>query len=115
MQALEREIKSVLSKGLIEPSTAAYGALALFVTKKPIPGTPPGAPVELRMVIDFRKLNALTVPNRGTIPRIDDMYDSLSGAKVFTSLNLASGDHQLRIAEEDVPKTSFRTPEGLLC
>jgi hypothetical protein len=102
MQALEREIKSLLSKGLIEPSTAAYGAPVLFVTKKPTLGTPPEAPMELRMVIDFRKLNALTVPNRGTIPRIGDMYDSLSGAKVFTSLDLASGCHQLRISEEDV-------------
>jgi hypothetical protein len=56
MQALEREINSLLSKGLIEPSSAAYGASILFVTKKPTPGTPPGAPVELRVVIDFRKL-----------------------------------------------------------
>ena len=75
----------------------------LFVTKKD---------GSLRMCIDYRALNKVTVKNRYPLPRIDDLLDSLGGATVFSSLDLQQGYHQLRIREEDVPKTVFRTPIG---
>ena len=68
---------------------------------------------ELRLVVDYRKLNALTVPYRGTLPRIDDAYTTVRGAQVFSAIDLTAGYHQVRLPEEDVPKTSFRTPLGL--
>jgi transposase InsO family protein len=65
------------------------------------------------MVIDYRALNKLTVKNKYPMPRIDDALDQLQGAILFTSLDLTSGYHQIRISDEDVPKTAFRTPDGL--
>jgi len=66
----------------------------------------------LRMCIDYRALNKLTVKNRYPLPRIEDLFDQLAGAKVFSSLDLSQGYHQIRITPEDVPKTAFRTPMG---
>lgn len=64
------------------------------------------------MVIDYRALNKLTVKNRYPLPRIDDLFDQLHGARYFTSLDAASGFHQIRLREEDRPKTAFRMPFG---
>ena len=100
----ERQTKLLLEKGSIEPSISAYGAPILFVQKKD---------GSLRMVIDYRALNKLTVKNKYPMPRIDDTLDQLQGSTVFTSLDLTSGYHQIRITPEDVPKTAFRTPMGL--
>jgi len=66
----------------------------------------------LRLCIDYRKLNELTIRNRYPLPRIDDMFDLLSGAKVFSQLDLATGFHQLRVAEDSLPLTAFRTRYG---
>ncbi|KAJ9521310.1 hypothetical protein QJQ45_001162 [Haematococcus lacustris] len=88
---------------LIEPSSSPYGAPILFVQKKD--GT-------LRMCIDYRALNKLTVRDRYPLPRIDELFDKLAGKKVFSSLDLQAGYHQIRITEEDVPKTAFLTPVG---
>ncbi|KAJ9517712.1 hypothetical protein QJQ45_004024 [Haematococcus lacustris] len=98
----EAEVKKQ-AKGLIEPSSSPYGAPILFVQKKD---------GSLRMCIDYRALNKLTVRDRYPLPRIDDLFDKLAGKRVFSSLDLQSGYHQIRITEEDVPKTAFLTPMG---
>jgi hypothetical protein len=100
---LENRIKDLLSKGMIEPSTSPYSAPILFV-KKPSGG--------LRMVLDYRALNKLTVKNRAPLPRIDDLLDGLHGVTVTSLLDLSSGYHQLHLCEADKPKTAFSTPMG---
>ena len=103
LQEAKKQIKEYLEKGWIEPSSSPYGSPILFVKKKD------GA---LRMVVDYRALNKQTVKNRYPLPRIDDLFDQLAGSTVFSSLDLAQGYHQIRISEEDAPKTAFRTPFG---
>lgn len=103
MAEVDKQVKDLLAKGLIRPSTSPFGAPILFVAKKT---------GELRMCIDYRALNRITVKNRYPLPRIDDTLDRLAGSKYFTALDLASGYHQLLIAPEDVPKTAFHTPLG---
>ncbi len=100
---VERQIKELLEKKLIEPANSPYGAPVLFVAKKD--GT-------LRMCIDYRALNKITVKDRYPLPRIDDLFDKLRGACVFSSLDLQSGYYQIPIPEEDVPKTAFVTHVG---
>jgi hypothetical protein len=100
---VERQIKELLEKKLIEPANSPYGAPVLFVQKKD--GT-------LRMCIDYRALNKITVRDRYPLPRIDDLFDKLRGACVFSSLDLQSGYYQIPIPAEDVPKTAFVTHVG---
>jgi hypothetical protein len=104
MEEVSKQLAELLDKGLIEPSSSPFGAPILFVPK------PNGT---LRMCVDYRALNKYTVKNRFPLPRIDDLFDQLKGARVFSSLDLTSGYHQIRITDEDVPKTAFRTPQGL--
>ena len=101
---IQRQVTEGLKRGIIEPSTSPYGAPCLFVSK------PDGS---LRMCVDYRALNKVTVKNKYPLPRIDDLLDQLHGATVFSSLDLQSGYHQIRIKDEDVPKTAFKTPMGL--
>jgi transposase InsO family protein len=100
---VKRQVEDLLTKGFIEPSSSPYGAPVLFVQKKD--GT-------LRMCIDYRQLNKITVRDRYPLPRIDDLLDRIARCKLFSSLDLQSGYHQIRIAEADVPKTAFTTPIG---
>ena len=100
---LESQLEDLQAKGFIRPSTSPCGAPALFVKKKG------GA---LRMCIDYRKLNRVTVKNRYPMPRIDDLFDQLRGSTCFSKIDLRSGYHQLRVREEDVAKTAFRTRYG---
>ncbi|GKA51188.1 putative reverse transcriptase domain-containing protein [Tanacetum coccineum] len=90
-------------KGFIRPSSSPWGAPILFVKKKD---------GSFRMCIDYRELNKLTVKNRYPLPRIDDLFDQLQGSSVYSKIDLRSGYHQLRVREEDIPKTAFRTRYG---
>ncbi len=104
LEEMKKQVSDLLSKGLINTSSSPFGAPVLFVKKKD--GT-------MRMCIDYRGLNNVTVPNRYPLPRVDDLLDRLQGATVFSSLDLLSGYHQIRLLESDVAKTAFKTPFGL--
>ncbi|GJU66401.1 putative reverse transcriptase domain-containing protein [Tanacetum coccineum] len=103
MLELSNQLKELQDKGFIRPSHSPWGAPVLFVKKKD------GA---MRMCIDYRELNKLTIKNRYPLPRIDDLFDQLQGACCFSKIDLRSGYHQLRVREEDIPKTAFRTRYG---
>ncbi|GJW19134.1 putative nucleotidyltransferase, ribonuclease H [Tanacetum coccineum] len=93
----------LLEKGFIRPSSSPWGAPVLFMKKKD---------GSFRMCIDYRELNKLTVKNRYPLPRIEDLFDQLQGSNVYSKIDLRSGYHQLRIKEEDIPITAFRTRYG---
>ena len=103
LKELKLQLEELLEKGYIRPSTSPWGAPILFVKKKD--GT-------LRLCIDCRELNKIIVKNRYLLPRIDDLFDQLRGAGTFSKINLQSGYQQLRIKDEDIPKTAFRTRYG---
>ncbi|KAL5556113.1 hypothetical protein UlMin_038349 [Ulmus minor] len=103
LKELQTQLQDLLDKRFIRPSHSPWGAPVLFVKKKD--GT-------LRMCIDYRELNKVTIKNRYPLPRIDDLFDQLKGATIFSKIDLRSGYHQLKIKEEDVPKSAFRTRYG---
>ncbi|GJZ54709.1 putative reverse transcriptase domain-containing protein [Tanacetum coccineum] len=100
MKELLEQLKELSDKGFIRPSSSPWGAPVLFVKKKD---------GSFRMCIYYRELNKLTVKNRYPHPRIDDLFDQLQGSSVYSKIDLRSGYHQLRVREEDIPKTAFRT------
>lgn len=101
---VKKQVEELLDKGLIQPSSSPAGSPIVLVPKK-------GG--EWRICIDYRALNKITVKNRYPLPRIDDLFDQLKHAKYFSKLDLKSGYHQLRMKEEDVWKTAFKTKQGL--
>jgi hypothetical protein len=103
LKELKVQLEELLMKGYIKPSKSPYGALVFFVHKKD--GT-------LKMCVDYRALNKATVKNWYPLPRIDDLFDRLSGAKVFSRIDLRSGYYQIWIAEGDKEKTAYRTRYG---
>jgi hypothetical protein len=103
LKELKVQLEELLAQGYIKLSKSPYGAPILFVHKKD--GT-------LRMCVDYRALNKATVKNRYPLPRIDDLFDRLSGAKVFSRIDLGSGYYQIRIAEGDEEKIAYRTRYG---
>jgi len=103
LDELKIQLQELLDKGFIRPNNSPWGAPVLFVKKKD--GT-------LRLCIDYRQLNKVTVKNRYPLPRIDYLFDHLKGAKVFSKIGLRSGYYQMRIKGQDVPKTAFRTRYG---
>ncbi|GJV95170.1 putative reverse transcriptase domain-containing protein [Tanacetum coccineum] len=103
MQELSGQLQELQDKGFIRPSHSPWGAPVLFVKKKD---------GSFRMCIDYRELNKLTVKNRYPLLRIDDLFDQLQGARHFSKIDLRSGYHQLRVHEDDIPKTVFRTRYG---
>ncbi|KAI3685091.1 hypothetical protein L6452_34324 [Arctium lappa] len=103
MQELSEQLQELLDKGFIRPSSSPWGTPVLFVKKKD--GT-------FRMCIDYRELSKLTLKNRYPLPRIDDLFDQLQGTSYFSKIDLRSGYHQMRVHEEDIDKTAFRTRYG---
>nr|AAT69617.1 putative polyprotein [Oryza sativa Japonica Group] len=101
---VKKQVDEQLQKGYIRPSTSPWGAPVIFVEKKD---------KTKRICVDYRALNEVTIKNKYPLPRIDDLFDQLKGAKVFSKIDLRSGYHQLRIREEDIPKTAFTTRYGL--
>ena len=95
---LRMQIQELLDKEYIRPSFSPWGAHVLFV--KTNDGT-------FRMCIDYRQLNKMTVKNKYPLPRIDDPYDQIGGAKIFSKIDLRSGYHQVRVKDEDFNKTAF--------
>ncbi|GJX45967.1 putative reverse transcriptase domain-containing protein, partial [Tanacetum coccineum] len=103
MKELAEQLQELIEKGFIRPSSSPWGAPVLFVKKKDR---------SFRMCIDYRELNKLTVKNRYTLPRIDNLFDQLQGSSIYSKIDLRSGYHQLSVREEDIPKTAFRTRYG---
>ncbi|GJU43770.1 putative reverse transcriptase domain-containing protein [Tanacetum coccineum] len=100
---LSDQQQELSDKGFIKPSSLPWGAPVLFVKKKD---------GSFWMCIDYRELNKLMVKNRYPLPRIDDLFDQLQGSSVYSKIDLRSGYNQLRVREEDIPKTAFRTRYG---
>jgi hypothetical protein len=101
---LKIQLQDLLSKGFIRPSSSPWGCPAIFVKKKD---------QTLRMCVDYRPLNEVTIKNKYPLPRIDILFDQLTRARVFYKIDLRSGYHQIRIRPEDIPKTAFTTWYGL--
>ena len=100
LKELATQLQELLDKGMIRPSVSPWGAPVLFVKKKD---------GSLRLCIDYRELNKLTIKNKYTLPRIDELFDQLKDAVYFSKIDLRTGYHQLKIKPEDIPKTVFRT------
>jgi hypothetical protein len=101
---LKTQLQELLDKGYIRPSSSPWGCPVLFVKKKD---------GSLRMCVDYRPLNAVTIKNKYPLPRIDALFDQLAGAKVFSKIDLHSGYHQIKIRPCDIPKTAFSTRYGI--
>ncbi|GJR23182.1 putative reverse transcriptase domain-containing protein [Tanacetum coccineum] len=103
MKKLSEQLQELSDKGFIRPSSSPWGAPVLFVKKKD---------GSFRMCIDYRELNKLTVKNRYPLLRIDDLFDQLQRSNLYSKIDLRSGYHQLRVREQDIPKTTFQTRYG---
>jgi hypothetical protein len=97
---LKIQLQDLFEKGFIRPSSSPWGCPAIFVKKKD---------QTLRMCVDYRPLNEVTIKNKYPLPRIDILFDQLTGARVFSKIDLRSGYHQIRIRPKDIPKTAFTT------
>nr|GFA62624.1 reverse transcriptase domain-containing protein [Tanacetum cinerariifolium] len=104
LKELAEQVKELSEKVFIRPSSSPWGAPVLFVKKKD---------GSFRMCIDYQELNKLTIKNKYPLPRIDDLFDQLQCSSVYSKIDLRSGYHQLRIREEDIPITAFRTRGGI--
>jgi predicted aspartyl protease len=103
LDELRRQLKALLAGGLIRPSMSPYGAPVLFARKK-------GG--DWRMCIDYRALNKITIKDKFPLPRAEDLFDQLKGAKYFSKLDLKWGYHQIKMRAEDINKTAFRSQKG---
>jgi hypothetical protein len=104
LEELKKQLADMLSKGLIRPSASPWGSPVLFVNKRD--GT-------IRLCVDYRKLNEVTIKNKYPLPKIEDLFDQLNGARVFSKIDLRTGYHQLKARESNIPKTAFTTRYGL--
>nr|GEU59456.1 putative reverse transcriptase domain-containing protein [Tanacetum cinerariifolium] len=103
MKELSKQLQELSDKGCIRPSSSPWGAPVLFVKKKD---------GSFKICIDYCELNKLTVKNRYPLPRIDDLFDQLQGSSIYSKIDLRSIYHQLRVREQDILKTAFRTRYG---
>ena len=103
LKELKAQLEELLNKGFIRPSTSPWGAPVLFVKKND---------GSLRLCIDYRQLNRATIHNQYPLPRIDELFDQLQGSRVYSKIDLRSGYHQLKVRENDVSKTAFKTRYG---
>ena len=103
LQELIVQLQGLLDKGFMKPSTSPWGAPVLFAKKKG---------KTLRLCVDYRQWNRVMIQNRYLLPRIDDLFDQLRGARVYPKIDLCAGYHQLRVRDTDIPKTAFRTRYG---
>ena len=103
LQELRVQLQGLLDKGFIKPSTSPWGTPVLFAKKKG---------KTLRLCINYRQLNMVMIQKRYLLPRIDDLFDQLRGARVYPKIDIRTGYHQLRVRETDIPKTAFRTRYG---
>nr|GEU53477.1 retrotransposon protein, putative, Ty3-gypsy subclass [Tanacetum cinerariifolium] len=103
MKELSDQLQELSDKGFIRPSSLPWGAPVLFFKNKD---------GSFWMFVDYKELNKLTVKNRYSLLRINDLFDQLQGSSVYSKIDLRSGYHQLRVCEEDIPKTAVRTPYG---
>jgi hypothetical protein len=104
LKELKKQLTELQEAGYIHPSSSPWGALVLFVQKKD---------GSQRMCVDYRSLNDVTVKNEYPLPRIEDLFDQMRGARVFSKIDLWSGYHQMKIRPSDIPKTAFSTQYGL--
>jgi hypothetical protein len=104
MTKIKKQVHGLLEQGVIGPISSTCGSSIVMVPKKD--GT-------WRMCIDYQALNKIMVKNRYPLPRIDDLLDQLKNVVYFTKLDLCSGYHQIRVAEQDAWKTTFKTKQGL--
>ena len=103
LQELKMKLKELLDLGLIHPSVSPWGAPVIFIRKKD---------ESWRLCIDYRQLNKATIKNQYPLPRINDLFDQMKGATVFSKIDFRSGYNQLRIKEDDVPKIAFKMRFG---
>jgi len=103
LSELKKQLEELLDKGFVWPSVSLWGEPVLLVKKKD---------KSMRLCIDYRQLNRVTIKNKYHLPRTDDLMDQLRGAYVFSKINLKSGYHQIRAKDEDIPKTAFCTQYG---
>jgi hypothetical protein len=104
LKELKKQLTELQEAGYIRPSSSPWGALILFVKKKD---------GSQRMFVDYRSLNDVTVKNKYSLPHIEDLFDHMRGARVFSKIDLRSGYHQMKIRPSDIPKTAFLTRYGL--
>jgi hypothetical protein len=104
LKELKEQLMELQEAGYIRPSSSSWGAPVLFVQKKD---------GSQRMCVDYRSVNDVTIKNKYPLPRIEDLFDQMRGARVFSKINLISGYHQMKIRPFDIPKTAFSTRYGL--